>query len=99
MPRPTKWIKDAALLVVVVSRKNFEYDEKYSITDQYDAGSAWENLALEASSRRLVAHGMQGFDYETKNYLLFSVPNPWVSAYFNRIQKWTCYRSESNSCC
>ena len=26
--------------------------------------AAWENLALEASSRGLVAHGMQGFDYE-----------------------------------
>ena len=35
-----------------------------SITHQYDAGAAWENLALEASSRGLVAHGMQGFDYE-----------------------------------
>lgn len=44
--------------------KNFEYNEKYSITHQYDAGAAWENLALEASSRGLVAHGMQGFDYE-----------------------------------
>ena len=25
---------------------------------------AWKNLSLEASSRGLVAHGMQGFDYE-----------------------------------
>jgi len=25
---------------------------------------AWKNLALEASSRGLVAYGMQGFDYE-----------------------------------
>jgi nitroreductase len=58
------WTKNAALLVVVVSRKNFEYNEKYSITHQYDAGAAWENLALEASSKGLVAHGMQGFDYE-----------------------------------
>ena len=52
------------MLVVVVSRKNFEYNEKYSITHQFDAGAAWENIALEASSRGLVAHGMQGFDYE-----------------------------------
>ena len=65
LAEPNKvWTKDAALLVVVVSRKNFEYNEKYSITHQYDAGAAWENLALEASSRELVAHGMQGFDYE-----------------------------------
>jgi hypothetical protein len=31
---------------------------------QFDARSAWENLALEPSSRGLVSHGMQGFDYE-----------------------------------
>lgn len=58
------WAKNAAVLVVVIARKNFEHNEKYSITHQYDAGAAWENLALEASSRGLVAHGMQGFDYE-----------------------------------
>ena len=58
------WTKNAAVLVVVIARKNFEHNEKYSITHQFDAGAAWENLALEASSRGLVVHGMQGFDYE-----------------------------------
>jgi len=58
------WTKNAALLVVIISRKNFEFNEKPAITHQFDAGSAWENLALEASSRGIVAHGMQGFDYE-----------------------------------
>ncbi len=58
------WAKNAALLVVVVSNKYLDINGKYSITHQYDAGAAWENLALEASARELVAHGMQGFDYE-----------------------------------
>ena len=58
------WAKDAAVLVVVISRKNFEHNEKPSITHQFDAGAAWENLALEASTRGIVTHGMQGFDYE-----------------------------------
>ena len=58
------WAKNAALIVVVVSNKHFDINGKYSITHQYDAGAAWENLALEASARGLVAHGMQGFDYE-----------------------------------
>jgi nitroreductase len=58
------WAKNAALLTVVISRKNFEFNEKPARTHQFDAGSAWENLALEASSRGIVAHGMQGFDYE-----------------------------------
>ena len=58
------WAKNAAVLIVVVARKNFEHNEKYSITHQFDAGAAWDNLALEASSRGLVSHRMQGFDYE-----------------------------------
>ena len=58
------WAKNAAVLVVIISRKNFEHNEKPSITHQFDAGAAWENLALEASTRGIVTHGMQGFDYE-----------------------------------
>ncbi len=58
------WAKNSALLVVVISRKNFEYNERPAITHQFDTGSAWENLALEAFSRGIVAHGMQGFDYD-----------------------------------
>src|ERR671925_749582 len=45
------WAKNSALLVVVISRKNFENNEKPARTHQFDAGSAWENLALEAFSR------------------------------------------------
>jgi nitroreductase len=66
-------------LLLVVSRKNFEYNEKYSITHQYDAGAAWENLALEASSRGLVVHGMQGFDYE-KARIDLEIPDNFVMA-------------------
>ena len=58
------WVKNAGLLIVVISRKNFEFNGKPARTHQFDTGSAWENLALEASSRGIVAHGMQGFDYE-----------------------------------
>jgi len=58
------WAKDAAVLIVVAASKNFEYNGKFSISHQYDAGAAWENLALEASAKGLVAHGMQGFEYQ-----------------------------------
>ena len=34
------------------------------MTHSFDAGSAWMSLALEATSRGLVAHGMEGFDYQ-----------------------------------
>jgi nitroreductase len=58
------WAKDSAALVVLISRKNFEFNEKPSITHQLDAGAAWENLALEACYRGFVTHGMEGFDYQ-----------------------------------
>jgi nitroreductase len=58
------WCVNAAVLVVVIARKNFEYNEKPSRTNVYDTGAAWENLALEGSRRGLVVHGMQGFDYD-----------------------------------
>jgi nitroreductase len=41
-----------------------ELNEKPAITHAFDAGAAWENLAIEAARRGLVAHGMQGFDYD-----------------------------------
>ncbi len=58
------WAKDASALVVVVSAKNFQYNGKPSLTHQFDSGAAWENLALQARSAGLAAHGMQGFDYD-----------------------------------
>ena len=58
------WAKNAAALVVIISRKNFEHNNKPSITHTFDTGSAWENMALEASSRGLAIHGMEGFDYD-----------------------------------
>jgi nitroreductase len=62
-PGNRAWAQHAAALVVVASRTRFEYNDKPSITHAFDAGAAWENLAIEASRRQLVAHGMQGFDY------------------------------------
>ena len=58
------WAKNSSVLVVVISRKNFEYNNKPSITHQFDAGAAWENLALHATYKGLATHGMEGFDYE-----------------------------------
>jgi nitroreductase len=58
------WAKNASALIVLIARKNFEFNEKPARTNQFDAGAAWENLALEATFRGLATHGMQGFDNE-----------------------------------
>jgi len=58
------WAKNAAVLILVASKKTFDYNEKPSITHSFDTGAAWENIALEGSINGFVVHGMQGFDYE-----------------------------------
>jgi len=58
------WIKDAAVLIVLISKKTFDYKEKPSRTHSFDTGAAWENLALQGTKRNLVIHAMQGFDYD-----------------------------------
>jgi nitroreductase len=71
------WAKDAAALVVVVARKTFEHNDKPSVTHAFDAGAAWENLAIQASSTGFVAHGMEGFDYEAAARI-FNIPDGYV---------------------
>lgn len=58
------WAKNAAALIVFISKTTFDYNGQPSITHTFDAGAAWENLALQGSINGLVVHGMQGFDYE-----------------------------------
>ncbi|HPV50193.1 MAG TPA: nitroreductase family protein [Smithellaceae bacterium] len=57
------WAKDAAVLMVVVSKTTFD-SGKPSRTHSFDTGAAWLSLALQGSMKGLVVHGMQGFNYE-----------------------------------
>ena len=56
------WCKNAGVLVVTISRNNFEFNDKPTVTHTFDAGSAWMSLALQGSMKGLVVHGMEGFD-------------------------------------
>jgi nitroreductase len=58
------WVKNAGAIILVVSKKNFEHNNKFSRTHKFDTGLAVENLLLQANLNGLVAHGMQGFDYD-----------------------------------
>jgi nitroreductase len=59
-----EWASEGFALVLVVSKTSFDHNGEAARTHSFDTGAAWENLALEAARRDLVAHGMQGFDYE-----------------------------------
>jgi nitroreductase len=61
--RNQKWCRNAAALLVFISRTTNEETGKPLRTHSYDTGAAWENLALQGTLRGLVVHGMAGFDY------------------------------------
>jgi nitroreductase len=58
------WAKEAAALLLFVSKETFDFNGQPYPTHSFDTGAAWENLALQATLKGLVTHGMQGFDYE-----------------------------------
>ena len=58
------WVKNASVLVLVISNTQFDHNGKDCITHSFDAGAAWQNLALQAWLKGYAAHGMQGFDYK-----------------------------------
>jgi len=55
------WCKNAGALMVLVSKNNLD-DGSFSVPHSFDAGAAWENLALEATKMGFVSHAMGGFD-------------------------------------
>ena len=58
------WARNAAVLVVFISRTQFDFNGEPAPTHSFDTGAAWMNLALQGFLNGLVVHGMQGFDYE-----------------------------------
>lgn len=65
-----QWVKDAAVLLVILSKKEFSHNKQPNTTHSFDTGAAWENLALQGSVRNLVVHGMAGFDAANARELL-----------------------------
>jgi|SRR5271165_7450889 len=62
--------KEAAVLLVFLSKRTFDHNGEFSVTHSFDTGAAWENFALQATLKNLVVHGMEGFDYERARTVL-----------------------------
>ncbi len=73
------WCKNAAVLVVVLARKTFTRNGKPNPVHLFDTGSAWENLALQATAMGIVSHGMAGFDFDKARTTL-RVPDEYAVA-------------------
>lgn len=70
VPFNQEWCSKAAVLGLIFSRMTFESNNKPSHTHAFDTGAAWQNICLEGTSRGLVVHGMEGFDYEKAKHLI-----------------------------
>jgi nitroreductase len=73
------WCKNAAMLVVVVAHKVFAKNGKPNPVHLFDAGAAFENIALQGTAMGLVVHGMQGFDF-AKAHSVLKVPEDYAVA-------------------
>jgi nitroreductase len=62
-PNNQSWCRNAAALVVFVSRTAGESSGRRLVTHSYDTGAAWLSLALQGWLKGYVVHGMAGFDY------------------------------------
>jgi nitroreductase len=64
VPANREWVQHAQLLIVVTSQMFFSANGKPSRTHSFDTGAACQNMSLQAASMDIVAHGMEGFDYD-----------------------------------
>jgi nitroreductase len=66
------WAKDAPVLVIAVSRLNFQNGQP-NRNAFYDTGAATALLSVEATARGLAVHQMAGFDH-AKAKQVFEIP-------------------------
>ena len=76
------WTSKGAVLILVVSKNNFAYNDQPSRTHSFDTGAAVENLALQGLMMGLVVHGMEGFDYDKARQVLRIPDDYTVEAMF-----------------
>ena len=67
VPGNQRWAKNAAALLIVVSksyRVSSSGERKPAYTHSYDTGAAWFSVICQAMKLGYHAHGMEGFDKE-----------------------------------
>lgn len=74
-----QWCAQAALLGLVAAHKVFNRSGKPNPVHVFDAGLAYENLALQGAAMGLVVHAMQGFDFAKAPQIL-GIPDDYAVA-------------------
>jgi nitroreductase len=70
------WAHSAGALILLISKKTFSKTGDPNSVHVFDAGAAWQNLALQGASMGLVVHGMAGFDTDRAPEAV-GIPDGW----------------------
>lgn len=68
-----KWATKVPLLAVLLTKLNYDYENRQNTKAEFDAGAAWMSLALRARQLDLYAHAMGGIHPENA-YELLNIP-------------------------
>lgn len=69
-PANQVWAKRASVLGFFVGKRAFSKNGKENTTFEFDCGSAWMSMTLQARLLDLYTHGMSGFDHQAAMDLL-----------------------------
>lgn len=65
-----EWAGDASLIGFVVASKHFKKNQMENSCAEFDCGSAWMSMSLQARKLGLYTHGMAGFDKKSSYKVL-----------------------------
>jgi len=90
------WCTDASALVIIISRKISYHKDRPQPSHSFEAGAAFENFALEATSHEYVAHPMGGFDKENAHNLL-KLDDNWNVEIMIAVGEYDAEKSQENN--
>lgn len=61
MDRNLLWAKKAPVLILLLCKKSYSHNQKSNVYSEFDSGTAWGFMSLEATKRGLYTHAMAGF--------------------------------------
>lgn len=70
MPRNLMWAGKAPVLILIACKTTFDHNGKVNSYAEYDTGTAWGFLSLEATKRGLYTHAMAGFNKDVAKDIL-----------------------------
>lgn len=70
------WADNAPVLIMLLSKKSFEHNDKENYWHMFDAGTAWGYMSIEGERRGLITHAMGGFKRK-KSREIYNIPEDY----------------------